>query len=113
MINKIQTTRGNTLRSSRSSLLALSAVLALAACTRDDREVAVSSECSQFDSARIAALAKKSDLDSARLLRNFYMDCDLSLQHTADALNWARRSAELGDAEDARVYEGLREANQE
>jgi len=39
------------------------------------------------------------------------MDCDLAVRHADEALEWAKRSAEIGTKDDAYVYEGLLEAH--
>ena len=37
--------------------------------------------------------------------------CDVGLDHTKDALEWAKRASELGSDDDNRIYQGLLEAN--
>jgi hypothetical protein len=102
----------NSLRSRtfRAGLL-FAVALANSGCERSTKEVSGPAFCRQFDLEKAKTAAASITLESARALRDFYIECDVGLKYTKDALEWARKASELGGDEDKRIYQGLVEAN--
>ena len=67
-------------------------------------------ECKTFTPANLESLASKSDIQSIRTLRDLYLDCDVGRKYTDKALEFAERAAKLGNAEDVKAFQNLRQA---
>jgi hypothetical protein len=75
-------------------------------------EVSASSYCREFNGANIAELSKRTDLESVRVLRDIYMDCDVEMKYTEKAYELARVAAASGHKEDIYIFNLLRSALQ-
>ncbi|MGQ5524829.1 hypothetical protein ACUHMQ_16420 [Chitinimonas sp. PSY-7] len=64
------------------------------------------SYCQVFKEAKEKRLAKSGNLEAIRKLRDFYLDCSLG-KELDQALYWAKRAAEKGNAEDKEVLSQL------
>src|SRR5688500_6263498 len=101
MLRGIQMMRVNSLRSrSFRTMLLFVVALACGGCERSKGEVSGPAFCKQFDLERAKIAAAPVSLESTRALRDFYIECDVGLKYTKDALEWARMAAELGGDED-------------
>lgn len=99
-------------KNARSLFLLALASLVVAGCENRERAASSSSSwCLEFDQSGISGLKARNTLESARKLRDFYMECDTTGRHAEEALVWAKKAAELGNAEDKRIDQGLIEAN--
>src|SRR5262245_5611578 len=84
----------------------------IASCDRTDDGVAGDSACRDFNEDAIEILREKSDLTSARSLRDMFIECDLTKKKFDEGLHWAKIAAELGNEEDKLAYQALLEASQ-
>ena len=85
-------------------------VILLAARGSRDVEVSGDSACRGYTEENIAVTSRRNDLEAARTLRDWFIECDLTKERFDDALKWAKVAAEKGTAEDRRFYQGLVEA---
>jgi hypothetical protein len=82
----------------------------LTACSGRQTGVATDGACREYTEENVSRLSSRDDVDSARKLRDWFIECDLTKSRLDEALRWASTAAEKGDDEDQRIYKGLVEA---
>ena len=81
----------------------------LAACNAHQTGVSTNGICREYTEENVSKLSSRNDIDAARSLRDWFVECDPSKSRFDEALAWAKLAAEKGNAEDERIYKGLAE----